>query len=167
MLELIFQFLNTVDNLLWEWVAAPVILLLGIYFTIQSGFVQVRRFPVAMSNFIVFLRSTVPGAGGVHPLKTFFASVGGCVGIGNVVAVCSAIQIGGPGALFWLWLAAGVGMIIKYTELFLGMKYRVTTPNGHHNGGPMYFLQHAYKWRWIPPLVAMLLCVYGIEIYLV
>lgn len=165
MSNVLFQLLNDFDDFLWSGVAFPLILFIGIYFTIRSGFTQIRCFPIAVKNFYTFLKSEVPKAGGVHPLKTFFASVGGCVGIGNVVAVCTAVQLGGPGALFWLWVTAIIGMIVKYCELYLGMRFRVTRPDGHHDGGPMYFLQHAFKWAWIPSLVAGLLCVYGVEIY--
>lgn len=159
------EFLNGLESFLCSWIAFPLILFIGIYFTVRSGFAQLRYFPVAVRNFYTFLKSEVPKSGGVHPLKTFFASVGGCVGIGNVVAVCTAVQVGGPGALFWLWLTASIGMMVKYAELFLGMRYRVTTLDGRHDGGPMYFLRHAYSWSFVPSLVAALLCVYGVEIY--
>lgn len=165
MIQSFFEFASEFENFFWGWFACPAILLIGIYFTVTSGFSQIRYFPVALRNFYTFLKGDVPQSSGVHPLKTFFASVGGCVGIGNVVAVCTAVQLGGPGALLWVWIAAALGMLVKYAELFLGMRYRVTRPNGHFSGGPMYFLAHAYKWSWIPSMVALLLCVYGVEIY--
>lgn len=165
MVEQFFQWVGEFENFFWGWFACPAILLIGIYFTLRSRFAQIRRFPVAAKNFYTFLKCDVPKEGGVHPLKTFFASIGGCVGIGNVVAVCTAVQLGGPGALLWVWIAAGIGMVVKYAELFLGMRYRITRANGHHDGGPMYFLPHAFKQAWIPSLVAILLCIYGVEIY--
>lgn len=164
MIDQFFQFISQVDKFLWVSVAAPLIVLLGIYFTISSGFAQIRYFPTAVKNFFMLLKTEVPKTGGVHPLKTFFASLGGCVGIGNVVAVCIAVQLGGPGALFWVWVAALIGMLVKYSELYLGMRFRVTRPDGRHDGGPMYFLRHAYRLSWIPSLVAFLLCIYGVEI---
>lgn len=159
-----FQFIAQLDQFLWLAVAAPLIVLLGIYFTCSSGFAQVRYFPRAVSNFFALVKSQKPKSGGVHPLKTFFASLGGCVGIGNVVAVCIAVQLGGPGALLWVWIAAVIGMLVKYSELFLGMRFRVSRPDGRYDGGPMYFLRHAYRSAWVPSLVALLLCIYGVEI---
>jgi AGCS family alanine or glycine:cation symporter len=102
---------------------------------------------------------------GVHPLKAYFACIGGCVGIGNIAAICTAIQLGGPGALFWIWVTATIGMIIKYSEVYLGMRYRVANKNGGYNGGPMYFLQKVFKTMWIPNTVCVLLCIYGVEVY--
>lgn len=160
-----FEFLDLIDNFLWSWIAFPLLMVFGIYFTFRSGFVQLRRFPVAMRNFFAFLSNDVPRVNGLHPLRAFFSSVGGAMGIGNVVAVCTAVQIGGPGALFWFWLTALLGMVVKYSELFLGVRYRVMRADGQYDGGPMYFLRHAYRWSWIPPLVAFLLCIYGVEIY--
>ncbi len=87
------------------------------------------------------------------------------MGISNVVAVCTATQIGGPGALFWVWITALIGMIIKYSEVYLGMRYRVSDGKGGFRGGPMYFLQTVYKKHWIPKISCLLLCFYGVEIY--
>ena len=87
------------------------------------------------------------------------------MGVSNVVAVCTAAQIGGPGALFWIWITAIVGMMLKYSEVYLGILYRVSDGRGGYRGGPMYFLQKAYKSAWIPKLVCFLLCIYGVEIY--
>ncbi|MBA2728340.1 MAG: sodium:alanine symporter family protein, partial [Parachlamydiaceae bacterium] len=88
------------------------------------------------------------------------------VGVGNIVGICTAVQLGGPGALFWIWVTAIVGMILKYSEVYLGMRYRVKNEvTGGYNGGPMYFLQKAFKTPAIPVIVAGLLCIYGVEIY--
>src|SRR5262249_35368517 len=103
---------------------------------------------------------------GVHPLSAFFASIGGAIGVGNIIVICAAIQIGGPGAIFWTWVTAFLGMLIKYAEVYLGMRHRVRNESGSYDGGPMYFLRKAYKVRWIAPVVATLLCIYGVEIFL-
>jgi len=138
---------------------------LGLYLTFRSQFVQLRQFPNVVKIFFEFLkvRETTPGA--VHPLKAFFASVGGCIGIGNIVGICTAVQIGGPGALFWIWMTALVGSMVKYAEVYLGLKFRVPNNKGSYDGGPMYFLQRVFKTAWMPTLVSLLLCVYGVEVY--
>lgn len=165
MLTLFTDAISVLDYILWTWVLWPLILLIGLYLTIQSRCAQVRYWPTAARNFVRFLQADGGSTSGVHPLKTFFASVGGCVGVGNIVTVCLTIQIGGPGALFWLWLAALIGMIVKYSELYLGVKFRITRPDGMHDGGPMFFLRKAYPYVWVPALVTVLLAIYGVEIY--
>jgi AGCS family alanine or glycine:cation symporter len=165
MIDSLFTYIEAVDGSLWSYVCFPLIMILGVYFSITSRFFQIRYFPKVVRTFIDFLRVRSTDAHGVHPLKAFFACIGGCVGIGNVVAICTAVQIGGPGALFWIWMTAIAGMTLKYAEVFLGMRYRVTDAKGHYVGGPMYFLRQVFSTPTIPALVAFLLCVYGIEVY--
>lgn len=165
MIETIFAFLETVEDYLWSFLGVPVIMILGSYLTYKSNFVQIRKLPVVFKNFFSFFRVRESKEGGVHPLKAFFACVGGCVGIGNIVGICTAAQLGGPGALFWIWITALIGMVLKYSEVYLGMKYRVPNPNGGFNGGPMYFLQRVFKARWMPQIVCFLLCIYGVEVF--
>ncbi len=165
MLESIFGFLMNVDSFFWGYIAFVLILLLGCCLTYQARFFQIRALPSIFKMFFFLLGKSGKGVRGVHPLRAFFASVGGMIGIGNVVAIVTAIQIGGPGALFWVWVAAFIGTIIKYSEIFLGLKYRVTNDRGSYDGGPMYFLQQAFSNRFIPIFIAILLCVYGVEIY--
>lgn len=138
--------------------------MIGVYFTFRSGFAQIRFFPQVIRNFISLIRTPQTGQG-VHPLKAFFACIGGCVGIGNVVGVCTAVQLGGPGALFWLWITALFGMMLKYAEVFLGMKFRIGDGEKGYRGGPMYFLQRVFKTMGVPYIVCLLLCVYGVEVY--
>lgn len=156
--------LETVDNFLWGYAVLPVLLLLGVFLTYQSRFFQIRRFPHIFRTFLKSLTTKHEGSG-VHPLKAFFTCIGGCMGIGNVVAVCTATQIGGPGALFWIWITAIVGMILKYSEVYLGVRHRVSDGKGSYRGGPMYFLQKVFKKTLMPKIVCILLCIYGVEIY--
>ncbi len=156
--------LEMMDNFLWGYIVLPVLLVLGIYLTYESRFVQFRRLPHIFRAF--FTSITTPHRGsGVHPLKAFFTCIGGCMGISNVVAVCTAVQIGGPGALLWIWVTAIAAMVLKYSEVYLGIRYRVVNDKGEYRGGPMYFLQPVYQHGWILSLVGVLLCLYGVEIY--
>lgn len=164
LLETLVSFLEAFDNLLWGYFVLPVLLVMGLYLSYKSRFMQVRRLPFILKNFVNTLTAKHKGSG-VHPLKAFFTCIGGCMGIGNVVAVCTAAQIGGPGALFWIWITAFFGMILKYSEVYLGMRYRVPNGKGGFQGGPMYFLQRVFKTLWVPKLVCFLLCIYGVEIY--
>lgn len=165
MLEAIFYNLSLADNFFWSYVAFILIISLGAYLTYRTRFFQVRAFPSIVNIFFHFLTKSQDNKRGVHPLKAFFASVGGMIGIGNVVGIVTAIQIGGPGALFWVWLAAIIGTVIKYSEIFLGIKYRVENDRGSYSGGPMYFLARAFKSPLIPVVCSVLLCIYGVEIY--
>lgn len=156
--------LEAFDNILWGYIVLPILLIIGSYLTYKSGFVQITNFPRILKSFYRALTIKHTGSG-VHPLKAFFACIGGCMGIGNVVAICTAVQIGGPGALFWVWLTAIFGMILKYSEVYLGIVYRIPHDKGGYRGGPMYFLQKAYKKTWVPKLACFLLCIYGVEVY--
>ena len=164
-MENFFNFLEVFENILWGYFCFPVIMVLGIYLSITSNFFQIRKLPTVIKTFFEFLTMRDQHAQGVHPIKAFFAAVGGCIGVGNIVGICTAVQLGGPGALFWIWVTAIVGMILKYSEVYLGMRYRVKNESGGYNGGPMYFLQKAFKKPFVPALVALLLCVYGVEVY--
>jgi len=161
----IFNSLTQLDSFFWGYIAFMLIVLLGSYLTIKARFFQIRAFPSIVKTFFYFLTNRSSEERGVHPLKAFFASVGGMIGIGNVVGIVTAIQIGGPGALFWVWMAALVGTVIKYSEIYLGLKYRVKNERGGYDGGPMYFLRNAFNNRWVPVVIAVLLCIYGVEIY--
>ena len=165
MAEQFFYYLDLFENILWGYIGVPIIMLLGIYLCFHSNFVQIRKFPAILKTFFSFLKVSENRKEGVHPLKAFFACVGGCVGVGNIVGICTAVQIGGPGALLWIWITALVGMVLKYAEVYLGLRYRVANPNGGYNGGPMYFLQKVFKKPWIPQFVCLLLCIYGVEVY--
>ncbi len=161
--ELIY-YLEIFENILWGYIGVPVIIILGVYLTYRSNFFQIRSFPHVLTTFFQFFKSCNEKKG-IHPLKAFFACVGGCIGVGNIVGICTAVQIGGPGALFWIWITAGLGMIIKYAEVYLGIRHRIVNKEGRFEGGPMYFLQKISKRRWLPVLVCFLLCIYGVEVY--
>ena len=164
-MDAVFNVLNELNDLFLGFVALFFILSLGSYFTLTTRFYQFRNFPRILREFILLFRKSVEAAHGVHPLRTFFASVGGMIGIGNVVAVTTAITIGGPGALLWVWVAGLLGCLIKYAEIYLGHKHRRPNDRGGYDGGPMFFLQSVYPGGWIAPLMSVLMCIYGTEIY--
>lgn len=100
-----FKSLEIVNDFIWGHIAFVLIVVLGTYFTIRSRFYQIRKFPEICKHFIDVRGHIADDSRGVHPLKTFYAAIGGCIGIGNVVGIATAVQIGGPGALFWTWVA--------------------------------------------------------------
>ncbi|MGE3954487.1 MAG: alanine/glycine:cation symporter family protein [Parachlamydiales bacterium] len=164
-MDTFFKNLDLFRDWLWTYPAFFLLAILGLYFTIKSRLFQVRKLPTIIKMFGQFFRQRSEGPG-VHPIKVFFASVGGAIGVGNIVGVSIALKIGGPGALFWLWVTGLLGMILKYSEVYLGVRYRVKNAHGSYDGGPMYFLQRAWSGKWIPKLVCLLLCVYGVEVFM-
>lgn len=165
MIDYLIQFIYFFEDILWGYIGVPTVLLLGLFLTLQSNFVQIRKLPIIVKNFLSMFHGGGSQQKGISPLRAFFASIGGGVGVGNVVGVCTAVQIGGPGALFWIWITALVGATVKYGEVFLGMRYRVPNVQGGYSGGPMYYLRQVVNKPWISGLVCVLLCLYGVEIF--
>lgn len=164
-MEILLTLLSDIEDILWSYFGFPSIILFGLYLTFKSRFAQFRKFPSVVKTFLTLVTKGKETASGVHPMRAFFACIGGSAGVGNVVAICTAAQIGGPGALFWIWITAILGMLLKYSEVYLGIRYREKLPNGTYSGGPMYFLKKVCKASWVPKVVCLLLCVYGVEIY--
>ncbi len=166
MCDSFFSTLETLTDSLWFPVGVCFVLLLGLYLSIRARFVQFRKFPTVINIFISFLGKTSGEERGIHPLKAMFAALGGCIGLGNVVAIVVAVQLGGPGSLFWVWVAGFMGMVIKYSEVYLGMIFRVRNEVGSYDGGPMYYMRKAFNARWVVPGVCVLLCLYGVEVFM-
>ena len=160
-----FFWLEKINDFIWAYINFILIVALGLFFAWKSNVFQLRKFSKILKIFWSFYQKEEKTAHGVPPLKAFFAAIGGCIGIGNVVGICTAIQIGGPGALFWTWIAGFLGMLLKYSEVYLGMVHRVKNGRGGYDGGPMFFLKHAFKSGAIPLVVCGLLCLYGVEVY--
>jgi AGCS family alanine or glycine:cation symporter len=163
-----WDLLDSIDNFFWSYIGFPAAFVLGIWLSFKLKFVQVRKFPQICSTFFRFLlkkdEASTSSQSGVSPMTAFFAGLGGCVGIGNLVAVTTAVQIGGPGAVFWMWCAAIVGSILKYAEVFLGIRYRVECQKNGFRGGPMYILSKRFA-PWVGSLFCVLMCLYGVEIF--
>ncbi len=166
MYQTLFQYLELVNDFIWAHINFLIIIVLGLYFSWRSRFFQVRKFPKILSTFFHLSKQGHCDERGMHPLKAFYAAIGGCIGIGNVVGICTAVQIGGPGAVFWTWIAGFLGMLLKYSEVYLGILHRVPNKSGSYDGGPMFFLKKAFNVKWIPALVCVLLCIYGVEVYM-
>ena len=164
MTGIVFELLTQLDAMLWDYIGLIIILLIGFYLTIYSKFFQFR----ALFRLRTYVKDLIACAGkdkqGTNPIKLYFASVGGMVGLGNIVTVVSAVTIGGPGSLVWLWIASFLGMLVKYSEVYLGIKYRIKNNDKGFDGGPMYYLRVAFKNRVLPVMVCVLLCIYGAEV---
>lgn len=124
----------------------------GLFFTIALGGLQVAKFPRALK--CIFEKED--GDGDVSSFATLCTTLAACIGTGSIVGVATALRIGGPGALFWMWVSAILGMTTKYAEGLLAIKYRTTDENGEIAGGPMYYIQNGLgdKFKWLAKLFA-------------
>lgn len=148
-------------NALWGNWLLYVLVGLGIFYTIVSGFVQVRRIPFIVKSLFnekKFKKSEEKEEGNSFTsIQALLAAIASCVGSGNIVGVSTAILAGGPGALFWMWVAAFFGMATKFGEIVLGICHRGKDEKGEYIGGPMYYISKVLKAPWIGSLVAVLL----------
>ena len=164
-MEKIFFILEQFDDILWSYLGVYFILLAGLYFTVKSKGFQFKTIANISTTYKhLYGVSKDKEAKGVNPFKLYFASVGGMIGLGNLVVVVTAITAGGPGAVFWMWLSSFAGMLLKYSEIFLGVKFREHNNKGGYDGGPMFYLKKAFNSKILPILSAVLLCIYGAEI---
>ena len=142
-MDTLTEFILTVDGLVWQPFAMPLVLVIvGGLITIVTGVVQIRRFPMAVrfvaASAVKQTASQDPGA--ITPFQALSTALASTVGNGNIGGVATAILIGGPGAIAWMWLCAAVGMATKYAEAVLGVHFRVTRENGELASGPMYYV---------------------------
>lgn len=162
--QVLYDILTRVDDFLWSYLGIYFVLLSGIYFALKSKGFQFRVLKDFSIYKTLYSVSKDTNVRGINPFKLYFASVGGMIGLGNLVVVVTSITIGGPGALFWIWFAAFAGMLIKYSEIYLGVKFRKHNSKGGYDGGPMFYLQKAFNNKWLPILSCILLCIYGAEV---
>lgn len=159
-IEYIFQ---TAADFLWKDWMLVMLLGLGIFYTFVTGFVQFCFFPYTVRYFLKEIRTrkntgTDPESSGrCSSYQALCTAVASCVGSGNIVGVSTAILAGGPGALFWMWSAALLGMATKCAEITLGVRYHGQDEKGNITGGPMYYISRAFHAQWTGSLVAVLL----------
>ena len=139
--------LNAIDSFLW---GVPLITLLvgtGILLTIRLSLIQVVHLPRALG---LILRAKNKGAGDISSFKALCVALAATIGTGNIVGVATAVKVGGPGAIFWMWMAAFFGMATKYAEGLLAVKYRTTDEHGEIAGGPMYYIRRGMGEKYRP-----------------
>lgn len=141
------ELMQNINNFVW---GPPLLLLLvgtGVYFTLRLGVFQISKLPTA---FRLIFSSDQSGQGDVSSFAALCTALAATVGTGNIVGVATAITTGGPGALFWMWVAAFFGMATKYAEGFLAIKYRTKDANGQAAGGPMHYITLGMGQKWKP-----------------
>ena len=162
MLETITKINSTVNSFAWGPIMLALLVGTGIFLTCRTGWIQVRWFGYIMKNTIgsLFAKSDKKASDGKN-LSAFQAvttALAGTVGTGNIAGVTGAIFVGGPGAVFWMWVSAFFGMCTKYSEIILAMKFRETDANGVHSGGPMYYIEKGLgkNWKFLAVIFAIL-----------
>ena len=154
------RLLESVNAVLW---GLPVLLLItgvGIYLSLQSGFVQIRWFPKALRHFLNSLKVRPQGNCKVSGYRALCTALAATVGTGNLAGVAGAIAVGGPGVIFWMWMSGILGMVIKFAEVVLAMHFRRKNSAGELIGGPMYMIQDGLpkKYRYL----AYIYCFFGV-----
>ena len=146
------QIIHVLNDIAW----GPWMLLLlvgtGVYLSVRLGFIQFRKFGYAMKNTVgrIFHKQEA-GAGEITLFQAVATALAATVGTGNIAGVTGAIAVGGPGAVFWMWVSALFGMVTKYAEVVLAVRYRERNPKGDYVGGPMYYIKNGMgpKWGWL------------------
>lgn len=160
MLQIIetIETINTaVNNFIWGVPAMVCIFGVGLYLSIRTNFLQIRKFPYAIKTTLGrIFRKRDASDGAITPFQAVCTALAATVGTGNIAGVAGAIAIGGPGAIFWMWVSALFGMCTKYAEVTLAVHYREINANGELVGGPMYYIKNGLskKWHWLAYLFA-------------
>ena len=154
------KILEAINRLVWGVPALVLILGVGLYLTVGSKFAQFRLFPEAMRLFVRKLLFREGEDKGVSQFQALCTALAATVGTGNIVGVAGAIAIGGPGAIFWMWICALFGMVTKYAEASLAQYYRQRGREGNYFGGPMYMIEYGmgHRWRWL----GCIYCFFGV-----
>lgn len=141
--------INALNRVVWGIPALILILGVGVYLSIRTRFIQFKLFPASMKAFLNQCKTKSAKNDAVTPRKALFTALAATVGTGNLVGVAGAIALGGPGAVFWMWICAILGMATKFAEATLAVHYRSRNSDGEFVGGPMYIIQNGLGCRWI------------------
>ena len=157
MLELITNINNALNSFIWGVPAMTCIIGVGLYLAIRTGFLQIRKFGYALKNTVGrMFRKQEAADGSITPFQAVCTALAATVGTGNIAGVAGAIAIGGPGAVFWMWISALLGMGTKFAEVTLAVHYRERNDKGDYVGGPMYYIKNGLgqKWIWLAYMYA-------------
>ena len=153
------KYIDGLNRIVWGAPALVLIVGVGLYLSLRLRFAQLTLFPGAWRRFVAMLRLGRKSEDGVTPFQALCTALAATVGTGNIVGVAGAICLGGPGAVFWMWICGVLGMVTKYAEVTLALRYRVKTPAGWI-GGPMYVIIQGLGAKFSPMAVAY--CLFGV-----
>ncbi|MBU5483379.1 sodium:alanine symporter family protein [Clostridium sp. MSJ-11] len=154
-MENLIQIFKKIDSIVW---GAPLLILLvgtGVYLTLRLKCIQITKLPLAFKYMFSKEDDDSKGEGDVTSFQALCTALAATIGTGNIVGVATAVKAGGPGAIFWMWIAAFFGMATKYAEGLLAVKYRVTDKNGQMAGGPMYYIERGLGNKFLAKMFAI------------
>lgn len=157
-MDFIMKINGAVNSFVWGPVMLALLIGIGLFITAKTGFLQFRKFGYMMKNTILGLGSKDQRSkdnSGVSPFQAVATAMAGTIGTGSIAGLATAIVSGGPGAVFWMWISALLGMVTKYSEIVLSIHYREKNKKGEWIGGPMYYLKNGLKQNWLAVLFAI------------
>ena len=157
MIDFITNINNALNSFIWGVPAMTCIIGVGLYLAIRTGFLQIRKFGYALKNTVGRMFQKQEAAdGSLTPFQAVCTALAATIGTGNIAGVAGAIAIGGPGAVFWMWIYALLGMGTKFAEVTLAVHYRERNAKGDYIGGPMYYIKNGLggKWMWLAYMYA-------------
>ena len=161
MLESIIKINQAVNGFIWGVPAMICIIGVGLLLSVRTRFIQVRKFGAAMKNTIgKIFDKTQAKDGSMSPFQAVCTALAGTVGTGNIAGVAGAIALGGPGAIFWMWCSAFLGMCTKFSEVTLAIHFQEKNANGEYVGGPMYYIKNGLSKKW--HFLAVLYALFGV-----
>jgi len=157
-MELISSINTHINDIVWGPVMLTLLIGTGLFLSVKTGFLQFGKFGYMMKNTIlgVFSKNQhEKDTSGVSPFQAVATAMAGTIGTGSIAGLATAIMSGGPGAVFWMWISALLGMVTKYSEILLSLKYREKNENGQWVGGPMYYIKNGLNLKWLAVLFAV------------
>ena len=152
---------SVVNNFIWGVPAMICIIGVGLVLSVRTGFLQIRKFPYAMKITLGrMLKKKEASDGAMTPFQAVCTALAATVGTGNIAGVAGAIAIGGPGAIFWMWISALLGMCTKFSEVTLAVHFREVNVDGEYVGGPMYYIKNGLAKHW--HFLAYLFAAFGV-----
>jgi len=146
--DVLADFVGALDSFIWGPFMLVFLVGTGLYLTVILRGIQFRRLVLSLKNMVESAFKKEEAKGDIPSFQALTTALSATVGTGNIAGVATAIVMGGPGALFWMWVTSIVGMATKFSEVVLGVKYRVENENGEISGGPMYYIQKGFKERY-------------------
>lgn len=162
-METLAKVLSTIDDFVWGPVMLVLLVGTGIFLTIRLGFATWRNLGYALKSVLSKeARTKKRGSGDISPFSALMTALAATIGTGNIVGVATAMVLGGPGALVWMWISAAFGLTSKFSECMLAIKYREVNENGEMSGGPMYTMKHAFKNKKVGSLLGFLFALFTV-----
>lgn len=147
------EFLARCDTLLWEGFLIYLLIAVGLFLTVRLKGMQIRYLPYALK--LAFSRKDDKAEGDISQFESLMTALAATIGIGSIAGMATAVMAGGFGAIFWMWVVALIGMVTKYAEAILAVKFRKVDEKGQMCGGPMHYIEQGLGWKWLASLFAI------------